>query len=217
MIYNIINLILLKGSDGCMKNRFFCVILLIVIMLTGCTQPETVETNDIAAYVGETPITVAEFEFYLDNVKRQMEGTEFSSEEDWQNKEIGGRKAIEVAKERALEIATQNIAYIIIYDKMGKTITDNDQIQIDAIKNGMMNEYSEEGYDKFLEDNNITDEFVDMLCKSAYCSESFYNEIVLQENLSQEESDDAFNKFIEEKMKEYEIVAVETEAIKNIK
>ena len=200
-----------------MRNRFFCLVLLIVVLISGCNKPEPVGNNNIAAYVGEIPITVAEFEFYLDNVKQQMKDTEFSSEEDWQNKEIGGRKAIEVAKERALEIATDNIAYIIIYEKMGKTITDTDQIQIDAFKNEMMKEFSEDGYDKFLKDNNITDEFVDMLCKSAYCAESFSDEIVLQGNLSEEESEDAFNKFVEEKMKEYEIVAVETEAIKNIK
>ena len=38
-----------------------------------------------------------EMDVYLDNVKEQMEGTELSNEEDWHNKEIGGKKAIEAA------------------------------------------------------------------------------------------------------------------------
>lgn len=214
MIYNISKLILSKRGDDRMKNRILCFVILIVIALSGCTKKNA---EEIVAYVGETPVTMAEYEFYLDNVKQQMQGTELSNDEDWQNKEIDGKKAIEVAKERALDIAAVNLAYIEIYEKMGRKFTDDDQIQIDAIKNDMVSQYSEGGYDEFLKTNNITDEFIDMLCKSTYCAEIFYNEIASENNVSQDELDALFEKFIEEKMQEFGIFAVETDAIKEIK
>ena len=96
MIYNISELILKKRGDDRMRNRILCFVILIFLALSGCTKKNA---DEIVAYVGETPVTMAEYEFYLDNVKQQMQGTELSNDEDWQNKEIDGRKAIEIAKE----------------------------------------------------------------------------------------------------------------------
>ena len=196
-----------------MKNKILCLVLLIIFALSGCNDKNI---EEIVAYVGETPITSSEFRFYLDNVKEQMQGTELSNDEDWQNKEIDGKKAIEAAKERALDIATVNLAYIEIYEKMGRTLTDEDKTKIETIKNDMVSQYSEDGYDEFLKTNNITDEFIDMLCKSTYCAEIFYNEIADKTDAPSEKIDELFEDFIEEKMDEYDIEAVETEAIKKI-
>lgn len=196
-----------------MKNRILCLVLLIVLALSGCRGKNT---EEIVAYVGETPITASEFRFYLNSVKEQMRGTELSDDEDWQNNEIDGRKAIEVAKDQALDNATVNLAYIQIYEKMGRTLTNEDKIQIEAIKNDMVSQYSEGGYDEFLKTNNITDDFIDMLCESTYCAEIFYNEIANENDVSQDELDELFEDFIEEKMDEFRIEAVETDAIKKI-
>lgn len=197
-----------------LMKKIILIALMIVFVLSGCTDKSA---DEIVAYVGETPITTSEFSFYLENVKSQMQGTELSNEEDWNNKEIDGRKAIEIAKEQALDNAKVNIAYIMIYEKLGRIITDDDQLKIDAIKNDMVSQYSDGGYDEFLKTNNITDEFIDMLCKSTYCAEIFYNEIAEKSGASIEEIDESFNSFIEEKMNEFGIEAVETEAIKKIK
>lgn len=197
-----------------LMKKIILIALMIVFVLSGCTDKSA---DEIVAYVGETPITTSEFSFYLENVKSQMQGTELSNEEDWNNKEIDGRKAIEIAKEQALDNAKVNIAYIMIYEKLGRIITDDDQLKIDAIKNDMVSQYSDGGYDEFLKTNNITDEFIDMLCKSTYCAEIFYNEIAEESGASIEEIDESFNSFIEEKMNEFGIEAVETEAIKKIK
>lgn len=196
-----------------MKNKVLCLVLLIIFALSGCNDKNT---EEIVAYVGETPITSSEFRFYLDNVKEQMQGTELSNDDDWQNKEIDGKKAIEAAKERALDIATVNLAYIEIYEKMGRTLTDDDKTKIETIKNDMVSQYSKDGYDEFLKTNNITDEFIDMLCESTYCAEIFYNEIADKTDDPSEKIDELFEDFIEEKMDEYDIEAVETEAIKKI-
>ena len=198
---------------NCMKNKILCLVLLIIFALSGCNDKNI---EEIVAYVGETPITSSEFRFYLDNVKEQMQGTELSNDEDWQNKEIDGKKAIEAAKERALDIATVNLAYIEIYEKMVRTLTDDDKTKIETIKNDMVSQYSKDGYDEFLKTNNITDEFIDMLCKSTYCAEIFYNEIADKTDAPSEKIDELFEDFIEEKMDEYDIEAVETEAIKKI-
>lgn len=152
----------MKGVDGPMRKTILYIALLITLTLFGCADKK----QEIVAYVGDVPVTMAEFEFYLDNVKEQLEGTELSDDEDWQNKEIDGRKAIEVAKDRALDNAIVNIAYIKIYEGLGKTLSADDKSEIEKIKEDIVGEYSEAGYDEFLKENNITDEFVDMLCKS---------------------------------------------------
>ena len=59
-------------------------------------------SSEYAAKVGKSKILASELQFYLESVKSEMEGTELSSEEDWQEKEIEGRKAIDLAKELSL-------------------------------------------------------------------------------------------------------------------
>ncbi len=192
-----------------MKKTILCVAVMVVMMLSGCADKK----NDVALYVGDVPVTMAEYEFYLDNVKMQFQGTELSDDEDWQNKEIDGRKAIEVAKDRALDSAVLNIAYIKIYDGLGKTISREDEIKIEEIKSSIVGEYSDGGYEEFLKSNNISDEFIDMLCKSTYCAEVLYNEIAEENNLSENELDEYFASYIDEKMKEFGIIVTETKEI----
>ena len=188
-----------------MKKTILSVVLLIVLTLFGCADKK----DEIIAYVGDVPVKMAEFEFYLDNVKEQLQGTELSNDEDWENNKIDGRKAIDVAKDRALESAVVNIAYIEIYEKSGKTLSRDDELKIDEIKANIVGEYSDVGYEQFLKDNNISDEFIDMLCKSTYCAEVIYNELAEESGLFDAELDAYFEKYINEKMNEFGIVATE--------
>lgn len=195
-----------------MKKRILCVVMMIAFALSGCSDKKG---EQAVAYVGEMPVSEAEFRFYLDNVKEQMQGTELSDEEDWQNKEIDGQKAIEVAKERALDIAAVNLGYIEIYKKSGKS-PDDEKEKIALIKNDMVGQYSDGGYDDFLKENNIDDAFVDMLCESTYCAEALYDEFVKNNNDMGQSVQEAFDKYIKEKMNEYGIKTVQTELIKKI-
>lgn len=188
-----------------MKRKILSVILLIVLTLSGCAEKK----DEIIAYVGDVPVKMSELEFYLDNVKQQLQGTELSNDEDWENNKIDGRKAIEVAKDRAMESAVVNIAYIEIYEKSGKTLSQDDELKIDEIKANIVGEYSDVGYEQFLKDNNISDEFIDMLCKSTYCAEIIYNELAEESGLFDAELDAYFEKYIDEKMKEFGIFATE--------
>ncbi len=200
----------MKGVDGPMRKTILYIALLITLTLFGCADNK----KEIVAYVGDVPVTMAEFEFYLDNVKEQLQGTELSDDEDWQNKEIDGRKAIEVAKDRALDNAIVNIAYIKIYEGLGKNLSADDKSKIEKLKEDIVGEYSDVGYDEFLKENNITDEFIDMLCKSTYCAEVLYNEVREEKKLEDEELEAYFEKYIDEKMKEFGIVASETNIVK---
>lgn len=179
-----------------MKNKVICLLMAAMLVLSGCAQKK----NDTAvANVGDKVVTLSEFEFYLNNVKQQMQGTELSSDEDWQTKDINGKKAIEVAKEQALDIAAKNIAYKIIYEKLGNTITDSDRVAIEQSKTSIVSQYdSNGGYDEFLKQSNISDEFIDMLCESMYCSELLYTDFSSGIEVSDEEVGAFYNEHFDE-------------------
>ena len=171
-----------------MKKKLLCLALAAGMMMTGCSTKKN--NDEVVAKVGDTEITMSEFEFYLNSVKQQMQGTELSSDEDWQTKDINGKKAIEVAKERALEIAAKNVSYKIIFDKLGNTISDEDKDSIKSTKDSIVKQYENNGgYDEFLKNSNITDSFIDMLCESMFCSDKLYNDFIKDQTVGDEEID----------------------------
>jgi len=179
-----------------MKKKILCLALAAALFMSGCKS----NNDTVVATVGDTPITMSEFDFYLTSVKQQLEGTELSSDEDWQTKDINGKKAIEVAKEQALDIAAKNAAYKMIYEKMGKTITEEDKKSIKETKDSIVSQYEQSGgYDAFLTQANITDEFIDMLCESMFCSEQLYNEYTA----GREVTEDEINAFYDENYDTY--------------
>jgi len=142
-------------------------VMLSVLMLTSCSKP--------FAKVGDIKISESEFEFYLKSVKDEMKGTEFETDDDWQNKEIDGKKAIEVAKEQAMDSAVNNALYIETGKAAGITLTPVDEKNVEIVKEQFVqSKGSEDDYKKFLKDNNISDDFIDMLCESAV----YYTKIV---------------------------------------
>ena len=135
-------------------------VMLSVLLLTSCSTP--------IARVGNIEISKNEFEFYLKSIKEQMSDTEFQTEEDWQNKEIEGRKAIEVAKEQAMDNAAKNALYIATAKAAGISLTDADKQEVKGIKGEFMSvKGSDAGYKKFLKENNIDDKFIELMCESS--------------------------------------------------
>lgn len=175
-----------------MKKKLLCFTLAAGLMLSGCNAKKN--NDEVVAKVGDTNITMSEFEFYLNSVKQQMQGTELSSDEDWQTKDINGKKAIEVAKERALEAAAKNVSYKIIFDKLGNTISEDDKSSIKSTKDSIVKQYENAGgYEEFLKNSNITDSFIDMLCESMFCSDKLYNDFITDQTVSDEEIDKYYN------------------------
>ena len=139
----------------------FIVLALSVLMLASCADGSAVAT------AGKTKITRGEFEFYLSSIKSQMKGTEIQTDEDWETKEIESKKAIDVAKQRALDIATKNVEYRDLAKLAGVRLTDDDKAKINGMKEQIIaNNGGKDSYKKFLSDNNITDSFIDMMCES---------------------------------------------------
>lgn len=204
MIYNIlVSYKSMRKEDYAMKKKLICIASAAVLLFSGCSaKKDNKISGNIVAKVGDYQVTQSEFEFYLNAIKQQMVGTELSSEEDWQTAEIDGKKAIEVAKDRALESALYNAAYIKIYEKSGHTISDSDKEVIKSQKEQMVKQYDsqeENGYKNFLKENNITDSIVDAMYNSMYCSEILYNDFSLTASATDEE----INNFYKEHYDQY--------------
>lgn len=148
-----------------MKKIIF--LLLTAVLLTSCgTKP--------VATVGDIKITKGEFEWYLSSIKSQMNGTELQTDEDWENQEIEGEKAIDVAKQRALDIAVGNALYIKAAEAAGLKMTSEEEKQVSATKDRIVASYGgESAYKEYLKENNISDKFIEMMCKST----AYYNKI----------------------------------------
>ena len=182
-----------------MNKKIFCGITALSFLLTasGCSL---FSSDVVIATVGDYKITASEYDFYLNNLKQQMQGTELSSDEDWETIEINGQKAIDVAKEKALETAVNNIAYIEIYEKLGNEFTKEANDSIAQKKNDLVSQYNQNGgYKEFLNSTKISDDFMDFLCKSAYCNE----QISLQFARETQVTEDEIQAFFDENQNEY--------------
>lgn len=169
-------------------------ILLAVMLLSSCGA-KTVAT------VGGIKITEGEFKFYLNSIKNQMSGTELQTEEDWQNWELEGEKAIDVAKGRALEIAIENALYIEAAKKAGFDLTDEEREQLKVVKNQVVSGYGDKKqYKEFLKANNITDSFIEMMCESSL----YYNKILQSIDDANASDEEDMKKYFEDNKAEFE-------------
>lgn len=128
-----------------MKKIILFALMASMMMFTGCKKSEEAPKpkddaavdlgGDVILKVGESELTDNQFIFFLDNVKSQMQGTELSTEESWETAEIEGRKAIEVAKERAYEIAVDYLSGIEVAKKKGLTYTEEEMTELKSYIN----------------------------------------------------------------------------------
>ncbi len=163
-----------------------CILVLAVVMLCSCG-------GNYVATAGGEKITEGEFDFYLSSIKSQMSGTELATDEDWQTQEIEGMKAIDVAKERALELAAENIAYIEIADFLDVELTDVEENNIDALKQNFIAQYGgKSNYNNMLKKMNIDDDFIEMLCESQIYSEKLAKLAISNNPITEEDKDAAF-------------------------
>lgn len=150
--------------------------LAVVMLLCSCSA------NKYAATAGGVKITAGEISFYLTSIKNQMSGTELSNDEDWQTQEIEGVKAIDFAKQKALDAAVENISYVEIAKNLKISLTDEEKQRIKLMKNNLVSQYGTgSGYKTFLKQQKISDGFIDMLCESMVYSEKL-SQLALSEN-----------------------------------
>ena len=185
-----------SGGEFVMKK--FLVILISLCLLTACGGSETVAT------VGNTKITKGEFEFYLTSIKEQLKGTELQTDEDWQTQEIEGEKAIEVAKQRAMEIAVGNASYCEVAKALGITLSETEKNSIKATKKRVIESYGgEEAYKTFLKNSSITDKFFDMLCESTIYYDKISDRVVSENPVTEELKQEYFEKNKASLLREY--------------
>ena len=169
-----------------MKKMFL--LLLCFCLLVSCTN------SDIVATVGSTKITKGEFEFYLSSIKSQLSGTELQTDEDWQTQEIEGEKAIDVAKQRALEIAVANAEYGEAAKAQGITLTEQEKQNVKSMKQQVVSSYGgETAYKQFLKDNNITDGFIQLMCEATVYYEKLADKLAEEEPLTEEALEEYYN------------------------
>ena len=144
--------------------------------------------SDIVATVGDEKITKGEFEFYLSSIKSQLSGTELKTDEDWQTQEIEGEKAIDAAKQRALEIAVLNAEYREAAKAQNIRLTEQEKENVKSTKQQVISSYGgDSAYKKFLKENNITDRFIQLMCESTVYYEKLADRVAKEEPVSEEE------------------------------
>lgn len=158
-------------------------ILLAAVMLASCSRG-----GNTAAVVGDAKITKGEFGFYLSSIKSQMMDTELQTDEDWENREIEGEKAIDVARRRAIDIAVKNVEYCRVAEKIGLDLTKEEKSNVEKMKERIVLGYgSKSEYKKYLKENNITDDFIDMMCKSTLYHNKLIEKVSAEEAVTEEE------------------------------
>lgn len=170
-------------------------VLLAAVMILASCKVEPVAT------VGGIEITEAEFGFYLDSIKEQMQGTELETDTDWESQEIEGKKAIDVAKERAIDIAVKNAMYIEASKAAGVELDQADRGMVSQMKNQLIAGYGgKPEYDKYLREHGITDRFIDMMCQST----TYFNKIKYQISQNYPISDNEIREYYETHREELE-------------
>lgn len=159
-----------------------------MLIISLCLLASCANTN-IVATVGKTKITKGEFEFYQSSIKNQLSGTELQTDEDWQTQEIEGEKAIEVAKRRALEIAINNAEYCEAAKAKGIRLDSADKQNIENTKQQVIAGYGRESlYKQFLEINNITDDFIQLMCESTVYYGKIADDVKAEAPITDEET-----------------------------
>lgn len=171
----------------------------LVVMLASVLLLVSCGSNTVAT-VGNIKISKGEFEFYLDSIKTQMQDTEIQTEEDWQNKEIEGKKAIDIAKQQALDNAVQNALYIEAAEAAGHTLTEEERKLVETTKEQIVSGYgNKKAYKEFLESNNIDDGFIEMMCKSSVYYKKIGDIVKSQDDVTEEEK----KAYFQENMSDY--------------
>ncbi len=146
------------------------------------------------AKVGDTKISKEEFNFYLTSIKSQMSSTELSTDEDWQTQEIEGVKAIDIAKDRALESAAENISYIEVAKYFGMSLTSEDNEKVRQMIASIRSQYGGSvNYNKALKELGVTDDFFKKLCESQIYSEKLAIKALEEKPLTEDEENEIFS------------------------
>ena len=120
-----------------------CAAVLCIGMFAGCSMENTQE----ALTVNGEAVTRGEFTFFLENMKAliaQESNLDITDESSWETAEIDNKKAIDVAKDKAVEDVVSLMVQVQKAKEAGITLTDDDKKEIGKQKNTFIQQYGGE-------------------------------------------------------------------------
>lgn len=146
----------------------------ILASINGLSVSRTIAT------VGENEVTEAEYKYYLEIVKSQMLTENNAGEEFWDT-EIDGKKASEVAKERAMEEAIRAEIAVVKAAEAGITLSEEELSAAHAVLNA--DDAATKEQIKELEKTTGADKYqLAEIMEKAYLSNAYYGSLQQQEN-----------------------------------
>jgi len=169
-----------------------CVVAVFLASINGLSVQRTIAT------IGENEVTEAEYKYYLETIKEQMltEANATDEKAFWES-EIDGKKASDVAKEKALDELIRTEIAIIKANEAGISLSSEEVASARAIINATDTETKaqlkeikkETGADKY----QIAD-----IMEKAYLANAYYQSVVEQENSPVTADDALVKKYAEE-------------------
>ncbi len=157
-----------------------CAVLVCFSALAGCSQ----SAKEVARVDGEK-LTRGEFKFYLENMKvlmvRNM-GLKIEDEASWETVEIENRKAIDVAKEKALDDAAGVMIQVKRAKDAGITLDYNDKMTIKKQReNFVQNSGGESAFNEQLKGWQISSAQFDAILEKYMYASKLKTKIVAQD------------------------------------
>lgn len=151
-----------------------CAVAVFLASINGLSVSRTIAT------VGENKITEAEYKYYLEVVKSQMLTENGAGEEFWDT-EIDGKKASEVAKERAMDEAIRAEIAVVKAAEAGITLSEEELTAARSILNA--DDAATKEQIKELEKTTGADKYqLADIMEKAYLSNAYYGSLQQQEN-----------------------------------
>jgi len=132
---------------------------IIISLISACTIQESIK---VVATVNDEEITSDILKFYIESIKLQMENEasqagQTDMEKFWQT-EIEGKKAVDIAKEKALEQAVNNKVQFLKAKELGLSLSEEDNKMINGQKGNMIKSAgSRKNYEEMLKQYGLTD------------------------------------------------------------
>lgn len=172
--------------------------LLLAILFSGCKYFGFIPNdNDVVATVNGEKITVRQYQSFLQTAKTEMENEaeQENIENFWETTEIDGKKAVDVAKEKALEAAVKNKVELLKAKEKGIELTSEEKQQIiDQKKNTIAQMGGRDAYNKALKQMGMNDQDL---------TEAMQTEILLRKLFTQVTNEDEKYNFSDELLREH--------------
>ncbi|NLY42880.1 MAG: hypothetical protein GX066_02690 [Clostridiaceae bacterium] len=158
-----------------------CIGLIFSLIFSGCSSDIDLD-KEIATVNGEK-ITVEEYNFFLWNAKEQMAlGASIEQVDNFWDTEIEGKKAVDVAKEKAMDAAISSKVQLQKAKEMGLSLTDEDLKAVREEKTHYVEHWGGlDGYNKLLDDIGITDKGFDKVLQDLKLAEKLYSKLTDKE------------------------------------